>query len=138
MSTSSEAPTSASLFPEEELPQAKGAHPKERLISSYVTLLLNDPPVRSLRPEECPDENERRRRARTIAAQHTPIFLRALKLSCLEVAESSRMASAKHLLGQWLTASSDDAASGGNGSERVDVDALTDGTRAFLGKELPL
>ncbi len=127
-----------SLFQDENLPEAKGVHPKERLISSYVTLLLKDPPVKSLRSEECPDEAERRRRARTIAAQHTPLFLRALKLSCLEVAESSRMASAKHLLKQWLIASSDDAASGGNGSERVDVDALTDETRAFLGKELPL
>lgn len=130
--------TSPSLFPEEELPQAKGVHAKERLLSSYVTLLLNEAPVKSLMPELCPDEDERRRRARAIAAKDVPRLLRALKLSCLEVAESSRMATAKHLLKQWLTASSDDAASGGNGSERVDVDALTDETRAFLGKELPL
>lgn len=129
---------STSLFPDEEIPEAKGVHPKERLISSYVTLLLNEPPVKSLMPENCPDEQERRRRARSIAAKDVPRVLRSLKLSCLEVAESSRMASAKHLLRSWLTASSDDAASGGNGSERVDVDALTDETRAFLGKEMPL
>lgn len=136
---------SASLFSDDEIPEAKGVHPKERLISSYVTLLLNEPPVKSLMPENCTDEDERRRRARSIAAKDVPRLLRSLKLSCLEVAESSRMASAKHMLGQWLTASSDaevrtsdDAASGGNGSERVDVDALTEETRAFLGKELPL
>ena len=130
--------TTPALFSDDELPQAKGIHPKERLICSYVTLLLNEPPVKSLMPENCPDEAERRRRARSIAAKDVPRNLRALKLSCLEVAESSRMASAKHLLKQWLTASSDDAASGGNGSDRVDVDALTEETRAFLGKELPL
>lgn len=127
-----------SLFPDEELPVATGIHPKERLIASYVTLLLNEPPVKSLMPENCPDEDKRRRRARSIAAKDVPRNLRALKLSCLEVAESSRMASAKHLLRSWLIASSDDAASGGNGSERVDVDVLTEETRTFLGKELAL
>ncbi len=130
---------STSLFPEEEiLPAVVGISPKERLIASYTTLLLNEPPVRSLRPEECPDEAERRRRARNIASKDVPRLFRSLKLSCLEVAESSRMATAKHLLGSWLRATLDDAASGGNGSEDIDVDSLIEQTRGFLGKEFSI
>lgn len=127
-----------SLFPEEELPASVGISPKERLIASYTTLLLNEPPVKSLLPENCPDETERRRRARNIASKDVPRNLRALKLSCLEVAESSRMASAKHLLGSWLKASLDDMASGGNGSEDINVDSLIEQTRGFLGKEFSI
>jgi hypothetical protein len=127
-----------SLFPEEELPVAVGINPKERLMASYTTLLLNEPPVKSLMPENCPDETERRRRARNIASKDVPRNLRALKLSCLEVAESARMASAKHLLKSWLKALLDDAASGGNGSEDIDVDSLIKQTRDFLGNEFSI
>lgn len=125
---------STSLFPEAETAATRApASPKERLLEAYAQMLFADPPVKALTFEYCPDADQRLRLARRLAAKDVPRLLTAISRCGLQIGDAGRVVSLKEALADWLTACTDDAASGGNGSDRVDVDALIERTRQILG-----
>lgn len=105
---------------------------KARLIAAYAKELLANPPVRSLVPNPDVEESERERLARTYAKKDIERVFKVLIPAGLELSDRGRTATLKALLADWLRASDEDAASGGNGSESVDVDELERRTREAL------
>lgn len=105
---------------------------KERLVGAYREELLANPPVRSLAAGEGRSDIERRQEASRLAAKDIARLLKAIPAAGLEIGDRGRIATLKALLADWLRASDEDAASGGNGSESVDMDELQQRTREAL------
>lgn len=111
------------LFPETE-PQRAPVSPKERLMEIYAILLVENPPVKALTVEYCPDADQRMRLARRLAAKDVPRILTAICRAKLEIGDAGRMATAKELLADWLTWAGDSDG----------IDELAPRTTEFLTK----
>jgi hypothetical protein len=97
---------------------------RQARVTAYADELYCTPPVRSCSVNEVGHE-EANRNASRLAAKDEARMNRAENAACLTIVSMDRLSALEKALGDWLTASDEDASSGGNGSDSIDVDELT-------------
>ena len=80
-------------------------------------MLFDDPPVKSLSADYCPDADQRLRLARRLAAKDVPRLLAAISRCQLEIAEAGRIATLKECIADWLRDYTEGQMNGGNPTE---------------------